>query len=74
MALSVRVAWTTAFTMALMSAFSIDAGGGVDGAWGAKKVDDGAEKTVLAEITGDTWSHDWRGECSRDLGWDVISM
>ena len=74
MALAARVAWKTAFTMSLMSTFTVDAKVGADGVWGAETEDDGAEKAGLEETTGDTWSHDWRGECSHELGWDVISM
>ena len=72
--LAARVAWTAAFTMALMPTFSVNAGGGADGAWGAKTVNDGAEKAGLEEMTGDTWYHNWRGKCLRVLGWDVMSM
>ena len=60
--------------MELMSTFSVDAGGGAEGAWGSETGDDGAERASLAEMTGETWYHDWRGECSRELGWDVMSM
>ena len=35
-------------------------------------MDTGVEKAVLEEMTGEAWYHDWRGECLRELGWDVM--
>ena len=73
-AVPVRVAWTAVFTMTLVSMLGVDAGGGVDGMWGSGTMYAGAEKSGLAEITGDAWSHDWRGECSCELGWYIMSV
>ena len=58
--------------MGLMSLLSVDAGGGADGTWGAGTVDAEAERGGLAEMTGDSWSHDGRGKCSRESGRDVM--
>ena len=66
--LSAKVTWTTAFIMALVSMISVYYRGGADGTWGTGAVDAGGEKASMAEMTGDAWSHDWRGKCSRESG------
>ena len=42
------------FKMVLMSTLIINAEGRSDGVWGSGTVDDEADKTGMAEMTGDT--------------------
>ena len=60
--------------MALMSTLSVDAEGGAGGAWGAGSVGDRAGKYDREEATGEVWSHECRGECSRESGGNVMSV
>ena len=60
--------------MSLMSTLGVDAGGGADGNWGTGTVYAESEKAGLADMTGDAWYHSWRGDCSRESGWDVMMV
>ena len=66
-----RVAWTTALKTELMSTLGVDVGGEADG---SRTVGSGAEKACRAEMTGDTWSHDFRGNCFRESDKYVMSV
>ena len=65
-------AWTAILMKVLMSTCGIDAGGKADVPWGARTKGDGAEKAGWGEITGDACSHDFRGDCLRELDRDVM--
>ena len=55
-----------------MSTFGDDAEGGAGGAWGDGAVGEREAKAGLEEATGEVWSHEGRGYCSREAGDDVM--